>query len=130
MYPNIAISNRVYPEHLTEKFCDIYEDVYNQRKSFAKGTAENAMLKLALNSVYGDSNNKYSVFYDPKYTMNITINGQLSLCLLAEKLLTIEGLKIIQVNTDGVTVVVPIGRKLSIIIFVMRAEASRSAIRV
>ena len=62
MYPNIAISNRVYPEHLTEKFCDIYEDVYNQRKSFAKGTAENAMLKLALNSVYGDSNNKYSVF--------------------------------------------------------------------
>jgi hypothetical protein len=46
MYPNIAISNRVYPEHLTEKFCDIYEDVYNQRKSFAKGTAENAMLKL------------------------------------------------------------------------------------
>lgn len=111
MYPNIAISNRVYPEHLTEKFCDIYEDVYNQRKSFAKGTAENAMLKLALNSVYGDSNNKYSVFYDPKYTMNITINGQLSLCLLAEKLLTIEGLKIIQVNTDGVTVAVPIGRE-------------------
>ena len=111
MYPNIAISNRVYPEHLTEKFCDIYEDVYNQRKSFAKGTAENAMLKLALNSVYGDSNNKYSVFYDPKYTMNITINGQLSLCLLAEKLLTIEGLKIIQVNTDGVTVAVPIDKE-------------------
>ena len=23
MYPNIAISNRVYPEHLTEKLCDI-----------------------------------------------------------------------------------------------------------
>ena len=61
--------------------------------------------------MYGDSNNKYSVFYDPKYTMNITINGQLSLCLLAEKLLTIEGLKIIQVNTDGVTVAVPIGRE-------------------
>jgi hypothetical protein len=111
MYPNIAISNRVYPEHLTEKFCDIYEDVYNQRKSFAKGAAENAMLKLALNSVYGDSNNKYSVFYDPKYTMNITINGQLSLCLLAEKLLTIEGLNIIQVNTDGVTVAVPIDKE-------------------
>lgn len=108
MYPNIAITNRVYPEHLTERFCDIYEDVYNQRKSYPKGSAENAMLKLALNSVYGDSNNQYSVFYDPKYTMTITINGQLSLCLLAEKLLTIEGLKIIQVNTDGVTVAVPI----------------------
>ena len=109
MYPNIAIANRVYPEHLTERFCDIYEDVYKQRKSFAKGTAENAMLKLALNGVYGDSNNQYSVFYDPKYTMSITINGQLSLCLLAEKLLDIPQLKIIQVNTDGVTVAVPVG---------------------
>jgi len=107
MYPNIAIANRVYPEHLSEKFCDIYEDVYNQRKSYAKGTAENAMLKLALNGVYGDSNNQYSPFYDPKYTMTITINGQLSLCLLAEKLLKIRGLTLIQVNTDGITVKLP-----------------------
>lgn len=104
MYPNIAISNKVYPEHLGEGFCKIYEDVYNQRKSYSKGTPENAMLKLALNSVYGDSNSEYSVFYDPKYTMTITINGQLSLCLLSEKLMKIKGLKLIQVNTDGVTV--------------------------
>lgn len=107
MYPNIAIANKVYPEHLSSSFCDIYEDVYQQRKSYPKGSAENAMLKLALNGVYGDSNNKFSPFFDPKYTMSITINGQLSLCLLAEKLLTIEGLKIIQVNTDGVTVALP-----------------------
>lgn len=106
MYPNIAISNEVYPEHLTKKFCEIYKDVYEQRKSYPKGSAENAMLKLALNGVYGESNNKFSVFYDPKFTMIITINGQLSLCLLAEKLLEIKGLKIIQVNTDGVTVAV------------------------
>lgn len=107
MYPNIAIANRVYPEHLSEAFCDIYKDVYDQRKSYAKGTAENAMLKLALNGVYGDSNNKYSPFYDPKYTMSITVNGQLSLCLLAEKLMGIDGLQVIQVNTDGVTVKLP-----------------------
>jgi hypothetical protein len=104
MYPNIAISNNVYPEHLSSKFCTIYQDVYEQRKSYPKGSAENAMLKLALNGVYGDSNNQFSPFYDPAYTIKITINGQLSLCLLAEKLLTIEGLKLIQVNTDGVTV--------------------------
>jgi hypothetical protein len=104
MYPNIAISNNVYPEHLSAKFCAIYKDVYEQRKSYPKGSAENAMLKLALNGVYGDSNNQYSPFFDPAYTMKITINGQLSLCLLAEKLLTIDGLKLIQVNTDGVTV--------------------------
>jgi len=107
MYPNIAIANRAYPEHLTDKFCDIYKDVYEQRKSYPKASAENAMLKLALNGVYGDSNNQYSPFYDPQYTMTITINGQLSLCLLAEKLLTIEGLSLVQVNTDGVTVLCP-----------------------
>jgi len=104
MYPNIGISNRVYPLHLSEAFCVIYQDVYNQRKSFKKGTPENAVMKLALNGVYGDSNNKYSPFYDPAYTMAITINGQLSLCLLAEKLMTIPSVRIIQVNTDGVTV--------------------------
>lgn len=103
MYPNIAIANRVYPKHLSERFCDIYEDVYNQRKSYPKGSAENAMLKLALNGVYGDSNSEFSPFYDPQYTMSITINGQLSLCMLAERLKTIDGLELIQVNTDGVT---------------------------
>lgn len=105
MYPNIAIANRVYPLHLTDKFCDIYQDVYEQRKSFPKGTPENAVMKLALNGVYGDSNNEFSPFYDPQYTMTITINGQLSLCLLAERLLEIDKLKLIQVNTDGVTAI-------------------------
>ena len=107
MYPNIAISNRVYPEHLGEGFCDIYLDVYEQRKSYGKGTPENAMLKLALNSVYGDSNNQYSVFYDSMYTMKITVNGQLSLLMLTERLLEIEGLKLVQLNTDGLTVALP-----------------------
>ena len=111
MYPNIAIANKVYPEHLGEEFCLIYEDVYQQRKSYPKGSAENGMLKLALNSVYGDSNNQYSVFYDPMYTMKITINGQLSLLMLAEKLIAIEGLKLIQLNTDGLTVALPIGKE-------------------
>ena len=107
MYPNLAIKNRVYPEHLGEGFCDIYENVYEQRKGFAKGTPENAAMKLALNGVYGDSNNQFSPFFDSKYTMTITINGQLSLCLFAERLMQIEGLRIVQVNTDGVTVVIP-----------------------
>lgn len=112
MYPNLAIANRVYPEHLGEQFCDIYQDVYERRKSYGKSTAENRVMKLALNGVYGDSNNQYSPFYDPKYTMTITVNGQLSICLLVDKLLKIEGLTVIQVNTDGVTVQYPESRSL------------------
>jgi hypothetical protein len=107
MYPSLGIVNRVYPAHLGERFCDIYTDIKNQRVSYAKGTPENAMLKLALNGVYGDSNNRYSPFYDPQYTMTITINGQLSICMLAERLMQIPGLQLIQVNTDGLTCCVP-----------------------
>lgn len=104
-YPNLAIVNRVYPEHLSESFCDIYKDVFEQRKKHPKGTPENAVLKLALNGVYGDSNNQYSSFYDSLYTMKITINGQLLLCMLAEQLiLGIKDLQMIQINTDGLTV--------------------------
>ncbi len=103
-YPNIAIKNQLYPQHLSLTFCEIYDDLYQQRAVTEKKSAENAMLKLALNGVYGDSNNKYSVFYDPAYTMAVTVNGQLLLCMLAERLLTVPGLSVVQINTDGLTV--------------------------
>ena len=105
-YPNLAIVNKFYPEHLGQKFCEIYKDVYEQRKTFKKGTPENAMLKLALNGVYGDSNNPYSPFFDPKYTMSITINGQLLLCMIADQLLRhpVIDMQLIQINTDGLTI--------------------------
>ena len=110
-YPNLAIQNRFYPEHLGEEFCDIYLDVYNTRsqaKTKAKkekdpiAIAINAGLKLGLNGTYGKSNSPYSFFYDPLYTLKTTINGQLFLCMLAEKLADIS--EIIQVNTDGITI--------------------------
>jgi len=101
MYPNLAIKNRFYPEHLGEKFVDIYQSLYEQRKQYPKGSAENAMLKLALNGVYGDSGNPYSVFYDPLYTMRTTINGQLLLCMLAEGLMKVPTVRMVMANTDG-----------------------------
>ena len=106
-YPSLAIVNNVYPEHLGSEFCDIYEDMFNQRKSHAKGTPENAMLKLALNGTYGDSNNIYSPFYDPAFTMCITLNGQLLLCMLVEQLIKIPGLIMVQTNTDGIVAYCP-----------------------
>lgn len=106
-YPNLAICNGFHPAHLGKDFVNIYKHLFEQRKQYPKKSAESAMLKLALNGVYGDSNNQYSVFYDPLYTMTITLNGQLLLCLLAEGLMTIPGLRLIQVNTDGLTVRVP-----------------------
>lgn len=102
-YPSLAIVNRIFPEHLSETFCDIYADLKRDRVKYAKGTVENAMLKLALNGVYGDSNNQYSPFYDMKYMLSITINGQLLLAMLAEQLMKTPGFTLIQANTDGLT---------------------------
>lgn len=104
-YPNILIKNKVYPEHLGIEFCGCLSDVYDERGLFPKKTHPeiNKAIKLALNSVYGNSNSEYSMFYDPKLTMTTTINGQLMLCMLSEQLLKVEGLKLVQINTDGVT---------------------------
>jgi hypothetical protein len=100
-YPNLSITNRFYPAHLGEKFCDVYQNLYEQRKTYPKGSAFNAAYKLALNGTYGKSNDKFSVFYDPAFTMSITINGQLLLCVLAEHLLDIPTVNIVMCNTDG-----------------------------
>lgn len=103
LYPNIAIKNGFYPEHLGQRFVEVYASIPEERDQYKKGTKENATLKLASNVPYGDSNNQYSFMYDPKFTMSITINGQLMLCMLAEWLLSVPTLNIIQVNTDGIT---------------------------
>lgn len=102
-YPSTAIAQRFRPAHYPEVFSDIYADLKRQRQSFKKGTPENAMLKLAINSVFGDSNNKFSVFYDPMMTMQITMNGQLFLCLLTERLMKLGDIELCQLNTDGCT---------------------------
>jgi hypothetical protein len=80
-----------------------YRRLRDERNSHAKGTAWNTTLKLASNGVYGDSNNPYSVFFDVMYMLKTTINGQLLLSMLAEWLMTVPTLRIIQINTDGIT---------------------------
>ena len=102
MYPSIAISQGYYPEHLGPTFVKVYDQLRQQRIGYKKGSPENAMLKLALNGVYGNSNNPFSIFFDPKFTMSITLTGQLALAMLAERLAPIG--KIIQANTDGITI--------------------------
>lgn len=107
LYPDIAVKNRLYPEHLGDAFVDEYAKLPVERKEWqakkGKKCSEANSMKLAGNGTYGNSNNKYSVFYDPRFTMSITINGQLMLCMLAEWLLTVDTLQIIQINTDGIT---------------------------
>ncbi len=107
MYPSIAIVNRYYPEHLGEKFVDVYAALKEERLKHKKGTPQNAALKLALNGTFGSTNDKFSVFYDPLCTMQITITGQLCLAMLADMIgqdLEERWVTFIQANTDGITI--------------------------
>lgn len=103
-YPSVAIVNRLHPEHLGVNFCAVYEDLKRQRLSHPKKSPISEMLKLGLNGAYGDSNSPHSPFFDPNFTMGITVNGQFLLAMLVEQLLRVTNLRLIQVNTDGVTV--------------------------
>ena len=102
LYPSIAIEYGHFPAHLGSAFVDVYRRLRTQRVSYAKGTAENAMLKLALNGVYGASGDAYSVFYDPLFTMKITIHGQLLIALLVDRLISVPTLRVVMANTDGI----------------------------
>ena len=106
-YPSIGAANGLFPEHLSNQFSIVDAELKAERAKHKKGTPLNKAIKLARNGAYGDSNSQYSPFYDPQYTMSITINGQLLLCMLAEQLIKIPGLKMIQINTDGMTVKCP-----------------------
>lgn len=107
LYPNIAIQNGLYPEHLGQRFVVEYARLPKERKEWqsrkGKKCTEANSMKLASNGCYGNSNNPYSVFYDPAFTMSVTINGQLLLCMLAEWLLTVPTVQLIQINTDGIS---------------------------
>ena len=110
LYPSIAIKNKLYPEHLGEDFCKVYEhDIVGVRlaEKAKKENGNKAIIegfKEAANSVYGKSNSEFSWLFDMKYTLATTVNGQLLLTMLSEKLMDIPNLQLIQINTDGITV--------------------------
>jgi len=108
-YPNLAIKNKWSPAHLPkEDFCEQYEWFFNERKLIPKTDIRNYTYKIILNSTYGLSNDKFSFLYDPQFTMQVTINGQLSLMMLYEMIMDgIPGAIPIMQNTDGLETMIP-----------------------
>jgi hypothetical protein len=108
-YPNLAIRNGWSPAHLPrEIFCELYEWFYDERLKIPKSDPRNYVYKIILNSTYGLSNDKHSFLYDPQFTMQITINGQLSLMMLYEMIMEqIPGAVSLLINTDGLETIIP-----------------------
>jgi len=100
MYPTTGIKNNLYPAHLGLEFCNVYEDLLMQRIAAKK--AGNMILsdgyKLSLNSCYGKSNDEHSFLFDSFYTLSVTVNGQLLMAMLCERL-AMNGIEIIMINT-------------------------------
>ncbi len=84
---------------------EVFENVLETRmKAKANGDKATAnALKLVVNTTYGALLNKYNDLYDPLMGRSVCITGQLFLLELAQHLYAdIPGLKIVQLNTDGI----------------------------
>lgn len=105
LYPSMIIEYKFYPKHLGPEFLEVYSQIKNERIE-AKHTGnkvKNETLKLALNGLSGNLQNEHNFCYSPFAVMQIRINGQLLLLMLAESLTDI-GCRIVQANTDGLFV--------------------------
>lgn len=102
LYPSMLIEYGFYPKHLGPEFLEVYSQIRSERIE-AKHNGDkikDSTLKLALNGLSGNLQNEHNFCYSTFAAMQIRINGQLLLLMLAEKLVEL-GCRIVQANTDG-----------------------------
>ena len=107
LYPSMLIEYKFYPKHLGPEFLEVYSKIKEERieAKHNGNKVKNETLKLALNGLSGNLQNEHNFCYSPFAVMQIRINGQLLLLMLAEKLVEL-GCRIVQANTDGLFIIV------------------------
>lgn len=104
-YPHLMTINGYTSRNMPNPqiYADMLEKRMAAKKAGDKATAN--ALKLIANTTYGATLNQYNDLYDPLMARSVCISGQLYLLELAEHLFQeIPGLKIVQLNTDGIMV--------------------------
>jgi hypothetical protein len=112
-YPMIIINLMLCPEHLeSDEFLTTFKDIIDQRvlaKANAKVNPLDGIkaeaLKITINGMTGKFNSRFWKVYDPKVYYTMTLNGQLYLLMLVDKLHSV-GIQVLSANTDGVTALV------------------------
>lgn len=104
-YPHLCTINGYTSRNIPSP--QIYVEVLDTRMEAkaAGDTAKANALKLVCNTTYGAMLNKYNDLFDPLMGRSVCVSGQLYLLELAENCYqNIPGLKIVQLNTDGIMV--------------------------
>lgn len=121
-YPNMIRSLKVCQKHLIPKawfrIADTIVDERLEHKHLAKDKSLDVMerdkhataaacLKIVANAgIFGKMGSEKSFLCDKKAMYQVTINGQLFLLMLIEKL-ELAGIHVISANTDGIVTIVP-----------------------
>lgn len=121
-YPNMIRSLKVCQKHLIPKawfrIVDTIVDERLEHKHLAKDKSLDVMerdkhataaacLKIVANAgIFGKMGSEKSFLCDKKAMYQVTINGQLFLLMLIEKL-ELAGIHVISANTDGIVTIVP-----------------------
>ena len=109
-YPNLILGLGRHPALLGPEIMGVYHRIMVDRLEAKKHRKTDPVAanvekgtKIALNSTFGKFNEKNSLFYDPRMTFSVTINGQLYLLILIERMED-AGIEVISANTDGITI--------------------------
>ncbi len=104
-YPHLQFIHDCIAGHIpSELYSKLIRFLFAERKKHNKGTALNYAYKILINLLYGLSNSEYSALYDTRATLKTTINGMLSISMIADKIYDIPNAKILMKNTDGLEI--------------------------
>lgn len=87
-YPSIMVQLGIYPEHLGKDFLVGLDKLTKQRLQAKKdgNKAVALSLKLSINSIFGSLGDEYSWLRDEYALYRVTVNGQLLLLMLIDRL--------------------------------------------
>jgi len=110
-YPAIMCEYNIKPEHLTDKFIDILRNVKTERVKAKKAgdKTKSETYKIIVNATFGKLGFPKYWLYDPLAMLRVTVNGQLFLLMLIERMEE-EGIRCISGNTDGCELLVEKGK--------------------
>ena len=104
-YPSLIRQAGRSPAGLTDDWLKHFVDLYEKRVEFKRAGNKAAadVMKIVINSVYGQLNYPKSDSFDPSMQLQVTLNGQLFLVMLAEMFAN-AGFTIVSANTDGILI--------------------------